>query len=118
MNGLFSGCESDLERVDRLLRRRRSVRAFPPDPVPRATTQAMLATAGRAPSWCSTQPWNVVITAGEGTTRFREALVEQARADHRARVRFPFPIRGTLSGVTTGCSGPSISEPGNRARRP
>ena len=44
---------------------RRSVRAFLPEAVPRATLEAILATAARAPSGTNTQPWQVYVLTGE-----------------------------------------------------
>lgn len=43
---------------------RRSVRGFRPDPVPRATIEAILTAAARAPSGSNVQPWQVRVTAG------------------------------------------------------
>lgn len=68
-----------IDALDGLLRRRHSCRAFRPDPVPRATIERILTTAGRAPSWCNSQPWQVVVTSGAETDRFRAALMAQAQ---------------------------------------
>lgn len=43
---------------------RRSVRRFLPAPVPRATVEAILALAARAPSGSNIQPWHVVVLSG------------------------------------------------------
>ena len=43
---------------------RHSIRAFLPTPVPRATIEAILAVAARAPSGTNTQPWHVYVLAG------------------------------------------------------
>jgi nitroreductase len=50
---------------------RRSIRAFLPEPVPRATIERILATAARAPSGTNTQPWHVHVLVGEA----RDAMV-------------------------------------------
>ena len=42
--------------------RRRSIRAFRPDPLPKETIDAIFAEAQAAPSWCNVQPWRVVVT--------------------------------------------------------
>jgi len=45
------------------LGRRRSVREFAPDPVPRALIELAIATAGTAPSGANRQPWHFVAVA-------------------------------------------------------
>ncbi|MDU9002532.1 nitroreductase [Sedimentitalea todarodis] len=64
--------------LDALFSRRHSCRAFRPDPVPRAVIQEIIATARRAPSWCNAQPWQVTVTSGADTDRFRTALQQEA----------------------------------------
>lgn len=54
---------------------RHSVRAFRPDPVPRATLERVFAAAQRAPSWCNIQPWRVVVTAPAVTDTLRTRLL-------------------------------------------
>jgi nitroreductase len=50
--------------VDAAITSRRSIRAFLPTPVPRATLEEMLRVASRAPSGTNTQPWNVWVLTG------------------------------------------------------
>jgi nitroreductase len=50
--------------VDAAITSRRSVRAFLPTPVPRATVEQILAVAARAPSGTNTQPWRVHVLTG------------------------------------------------------
>ena len=64
--------------LDEALAQRYSCRAFRPDPVPDATITAIVHGAQRAPSWCNAQPWQLTITRGEATERFRTALYEAA----------------------------------------
>ena len=66
-----------------LLEDRYSCRAFLPDPVPRALIDEALRLAQRTPSSCNSQPWQAIITEGDATHRFREALYEYA-ASHDA----------------------------------
>jgi nitroreductase len=54
--------------------RRRSIRAFRPDPVEDATIRQMLETASRAPSGGNLQPWRLYVLNGEVTTRFVEFI--------------------------------------------
>ncbi|MBO1075501.1 nitroreductase [Roseomonas marmotae] len=53
---------------------RRSLRGFLPDPVPRATIEAILTIAARAPSGSNIQPWKVRVTQGEEKARLSAAL--------------------------------------------
>jgi len=82
--------ESDLDVLRRLLGTRHSCRAFLPTEVPRETIEIWLRTSQRAASWCNTQPWRLVVTAGDATRRFREALLKVAARDTPAP-DFPFP---------------------------
>lgn len=50
--------------------RRRSIRAFRPDPVDDGTIRRLLETAARAPSGGNLQPWRIFVLNGEVTTRF------------------------------------------------
>ena len=70
----------DAEVLARLMAARRSCRAFRPDALPRATVAAILHAAQRTASWCNTQPWQVIVTAGAETERFRAALTANAAA--------------------------------------
>lgn len=68
----------DAATLERLFRDRYSCRAFLPDPVPRPVINRILEMAQRTASWCNSQPWQVVITSGAGTERFREAMLAEA----------------------------------------
>lgn len=61
-----------------LMQARYSCRAFRPDPVDRTTVEAIVRTAQRTPSWCNAQPWQLIVTDGAETDRFRDALYEAA----------------------------------------
>lgn len=58
---------------------RRSVRAFLPTPVPRATVARILETAARAPSGSNMQPWKVTVVTGTARARL-SAAIHEARA--------------------------------------
>jgi nitroreductase len=64
----------DAEALGRLLSTRHSCRGFLPDPVADDVITRILGIAQRTPSWCNAQPWQVVITKGAATERFRAAL--------------------------------------------
>lgn len=60
--------------VDAAITSRRSIRAFLPEPVPRATIEAVLATASRAPSGTNTQPWQVYVLTGAALQSLSERV--------------------------------------------
>ena len=73
--------------VDTAITTRRSLRAFLPTPVPRATIEDILAVASRAPSGTNTQPWKVYVLTGESKTELSRKIKAafddpQARASH------------------------------------
>lgn len=82
--------------LERLLAARWSCRAYLPDPVPRETIESVLALAQRTASWCNSQPWQVTITSGTGTERFREAMYRHAEAggDGQSDIERPREYRG------------------------
>lgn len=77
---------SDAERLARTqafaeqLSRRRTVRDFAPDPVPRELIEAALLAAGTAPSGANQQPWRFVAVQDAGIKR---RLREAAEAEER-----------------------------------
>jgi len=56
------------------LEARHSCRAFLPHPVPDTVITKIVTAARRVPSWCNAQPWQVTITRGAATHRFRTML--------------------------------------------
>ncbi|HUP29220.1 MAG TPA: nitroreductase [Usitatibacter sp.] len=67
--------------TDEALRTRRSVRAFLPTPVPRATVEELLALASRSPSGSNIQPWKVRVVAGESRVRLSSAILSALDRD-------------------------------------
>src|SRR5438046_999869 len=80
-----------IEVLEQLLAARYSCRAFKPDPVPRATIERLLNVAQRTASWCNSQPWQVVITSGEETIKFRDAMYASATSGGAEAPDFPWP---------------------------
>lgn len=69
------------------MRRRRSVRAFSRDPVPRAAVENAIAAAGTAPSGANLQPWTFVLVADPALKRaIREAAEEEERRNYGERM--------------------------------
>ncbi|WP_209597921.1 nitroreductase [Ruegeria sp. HKCCSP351] len=82
--------------LNNLLKNRHSCRAFLPDPVPKEQIEQIVASAARVPSWCNAQPWQLVITSGAETDRFRAAMQNEAETGVPAP-DLPFPA--SYSGV-------------------
>jgi nitroreductase len=64
--------------VDRLIRERKSIRAFRPEPVPRQVIEELLEVARWAPSGSNTQPWRVTVLGGQEAEALRQRLDEAA----------------------------------------
>jgi nitroreductase len=72
--------------VDSVMRSRKTVRAFRPDPVPRAQLMEIIEVARTAPSNYNTQPWRVHVLAGEA----KRALSQAISRVHSANTHPPF----------------------------
>jgi nitroreductase len=76
----------------RLLADRYSCRAYQDRAVPEEVIRELLSVTQMSASWCNSQPWQVHVTRGAGTERFREAVTQYAMANPGARqTDFPFP---------------------------
>lgn len=81
---------------DALVRTRRSVRGYRPDPVSPSVIDAALETALWAPSNCNVQPWRVHLVSGAALRRLGAAMTEAARA---GRPRPDVPMDTAYRGV-------------------
>ncbi|MDO9441183.1 MAG: nitroreductase, partial [Beijerinckiaceae bacterium] len=81
----------DIDVLEHLLADRFSCRGFTPDAVPRATIERLLAAAQKTASWCNSQPWQIAITSGEATQKFRKVMMEAAGSGRPNAGDFPFP---------------------------
>jgi nitroreductase len=88
---MTSADTAPIEVLENLLAERFSCRAFRPDPVPRATIERLLKAAQKTASWCNSQPWQLVITSGDATRKFRDALYPVAASGAPLNGDFPFP---------------------------
>lgn len=87
-----------------LLDQRHSCRAFQRDPVPKAQIEQILSSAMRVPSWCNAQPWKVVVTSGDDTDTFREALqIEAATGTPAPDLTFPSSYSGVYQDRRRAC---------------
>ncbi|MCS6801304.1 MAG: nitroreductase family protein [Chloroflexota bacterium] len=79
--------------VEQVIRSRRSVRRFRPDPVADAEVEALLDAARWAPSPHNSQPWRfVLVRAGETRRRLAEAMADRWRADLAAHREASEPV--------------------------
>ncbi|MDY6828120.1 MAG: nitroreductase [Pseudomonadota bacterium] len=76
-----------------LMDSRYSVRRFKPEPIARPIIEDILTLAGRSASWCNTQPWQLHVTEGEATDRFRDALWEHVTSGNPPAPDIPFPTQ-------------------------
>ena len=58
------------------VKKRKSVRGYKPDPVPKETLQQILELASRAPSAMNTQPWEFTVLTGDVLETIRRSNVE------------------------------------------
>ncbi|MEZ2296598.1 nitroreductase [Variovorax sp. RCC_210] len=79
--------------VSSVMRARRSVRAFKPQPLPRELVQEILEDAACAPSGANIQPWRVHVVSGAVKDELASALVDAFRAGKAtAPTHFPAPL--------------------------
>lgn len=65
---------SAFDTLNDVLEGRFSCRAFLSEPIAQDTVAQILRAARHVPSWCNAQPWQVIVTSGAETDRFRDAL--------------------------------------------
>src|SRR4051812_31138672 len=80
-----------IDVVEDLLAHRFSCRAFKADPVPRPVIERLLNAAQRTASWCNSQPWQLIVTSGEATKRFHDAVYPVAASGAPLNGDFAFP---------------------------
>jgi nitroreductase len=81
---------------DEIVARRRSLRAFLPQPVDAATMERIFETAQRAPSNCNTQPWVVHVASGASLEALRAALPRRFMA---GEINPDYPYDGVYEGI-------------------
>ena len=62
------------------IRKRKSIRGYKSDQVPKAVIREILEVATRAPSAMNNQPWEFVVVAGEPLRKIRQGCVEKLNA--------------------------------------
>jgi len=79
--------------LEQTLTTRYSARKFLPRQVESDVMQKILELAQRTASWCNTQPWQLVITRGAATDRFRKAITAHVLSGAPQQPDFAFPER-------------------------
>ncbi|MGD9115937.1 MAG: nitroreductase [Dehalococcoidia bacterium] len=86
--------------INTAIDKRRSTRAFKPDPVPEKLLKEIMQLALRAPSWANTQPWEFVIAAGnkleEIKREFAASVDKESELDIAGPKGFPEPYAGRI----------------------
>jgi nitroreductase len=86
-----------VESVDRVLRARRSVRAYTPEPLSRSQVVDVLQAAAMAPSNSNTQPWHVHVLTGAPMRELGDVLVKAfQKGDLPLSPHFPDPLPQAL----------------------
>jgi nitroreductase len=82
----------DFETFNALMHRRHSCRGFKPDPVPQEVIEQIAIAAARVPTWCNAQPWQLHITRGAETDRFR-AMLQEAAISEAPKPDLDWPLK-------------------------
>ena len=69
-----------------VIRGRRSIRAYEPEPVPKELIREILDAARWAPSWRNTQAWNVWVLTGDALQRYKDEFKAAAERDDPAQL--------------------------------
>jgi len=72
-----------------LVRTRRSIRGYKPDPVPREILEEIFEVAKGAPSSMNTQPWHLHVVTGEPLNQIRKGNTERMVAGIKPQRDFP-----------------------------
>ena len=77
------------ETLDSLLAQRHSCRAFLNRTVERALVERVVETAQKVPSWCNSQPWQLIVLSHAETNRLRDRFAAVDAAPPNPDVTFP-----------------------------
>jgi nitroreductase len=72
------------------IRKRKSVRAFKPDPVSLGMLKQIIEQAQRAPSWGNTQPWEFAIASGKPLEEIQKGFIEKGEEEPHSEVARPY----------------------------
>jgi nitroreductase len=96
--------ERDFLAFETVMADRHSCRAFLPKPVPVDTINRIVQSAQKVPTWCNAQPWQMIITSGAETDRFRETMTNaMTSASHNSDIDFPAGYSGVYKARRSVC---------------
>jgi nitroreductase len=76
-----------------IIQKRRSIRAYTPEPVSEGLIREVLAEARWAPSWRNTQAWHVWVVTGDALARFKAEFTRKLIDDAPSRPDLDMPGR-------------------------
>ena len=76
---------------DTLIRGRRSIRKYKPEPVPHELIREILDEGRWSPSWANTQAWNIYVVTGETLERLRGARKDPTQSQDQTSPDFRVP---------------------------
>lgn len=85
--------------------KRRSIRAFKPDPVPSEILKKIVEAALHAPSASNSQPWELVVVSGAKLEEIKKAVVEnpgRLSVDLPGAINYPEPYASRRAAVMAG----------------
>ena len=83
----MTSAEAAQSAVDQAITSRKSVRAFLPTPVGRATMEELLAVASRSASGSNIQPWKVRVIGGAVKAGLTQAILDAIARDGQEKYR-------------------------------
>ncbi|OGO32474.1 MAG: hypothetical protein A2Z29_06630 [Chloroflexi bacterium RBG_16_56_11] len=72
------------------IKKRKSIRAFKPDPVPKGLLKKIVEQALRAPSWANTQPWEFAIAGGKKLKEIQDGFIKRGVQEPKSEVSRPY----------------------------
>ena len=80
-----------------IIRRRRSIRSFKSDPIPKEVLAELLEACRWAPSASNTQPWEFAILGGKVIQAAKDRLVQKVKTEWDSRpTQFTLPLEANI----------------------
>lgn len=73
------------------IEKRRSIRAFKPDPIPKEILEKILNVSLRSPSYTNSQPWEIVVVTGEKKDELSKELLKLVKMEEPIQPDIPKP---------------------------
>ncbi len=72
------------------IKKRQSIRAFKPDPVPLDILKKIIGQALWAPSWANTQPWEFIVVTGPKLKEIQQGFLDRGELEAKSEVARPY----------------------------